>query len=88
MNRVYNYLKDHFKTAVLMAILFYQKTLSLDHGPLARVFPFLGCRFHPTCSQYTYQAIAKYGVIKGCWLGVKRILRCTPISKGGYDPIP
>ncbi|MCX6743378.1 MAG: membrane protein insertion efficiency factor YidD, partial [Candidatus Parcubacteria bacterium] len=50
--------------------------------------PFLGCRYHPTCSQYTYQAVDKYGVIKGLWLGLKRILRCTPLSKGGFDPVP
>ena len=77
-----------FKRAALSAIILYQKTLSFDHGPLARFFPFLGCRFYPTCSQYTHQAINKYGLLKGCWLGLKRILRCTPLSKGGYDPLP
>ncbi len=81
-------IKTFIKHIVLWAITFYQNTLSFDHGPLGKVFPFLGCRFHPTCSQYTYQAVDKYGVIKGLWLGTKRILRCTPLSKGGYDPIP
>lgn len=76
------------KSIVLFAISFYQKTLSFDHGPLAKVFPFLGCCFYPTCSQYTYQAVEKYGVIKGLWLGIKRIIRCNPTSKGGYDPVP
>ena len=46
------------------------------------------CKFYPTCSEYTKQAIEKYGVIKGIYLGIKRILRCNPFSKGGYDPVP
>lgn len=46
------------------------------------------CRFIPTCSEYTKQAIIEYGVLKGCWLGFKRILRCNPLSKGGIDLVP
>ena len=46
------------------------------------------CRFYPTCSHYTYQAIERFGVIKGVYLGAKRILRCHPFSKGGFDPVP
>lgn len=45
------------------------------------------CKYYPTCSEYTKQAIEKYGVIKGCILGMIRILKCNPFSKGGYDPL-
>ena len=46
------------------------------------------CRFTPSCSQYAVGAIAKYGAIKGLWLGSYRIVRCQPFSRGGYDPVP
>lgn len=45
------------------------------------------CKYYPTCSEYTKQAIEKYGAIKGSFLGIKRILKCNPFSKGGYDPL-
>ena len=45
------------------------------------------CKFYPTCSEYTKQAVEKYGVLKGLVLGIKRIIRCNPFSKGGYDPV-
>lgn len=45
------------------------------------------CKYEPTCSEYTKQAIEKYGVVKGIWIGIKRIIRCNPFSKGGYDPL-
>lgn len=45
------------------------------------------CRFEPSCSEYTMQAITKYGVLKGWYLGIKRIIRCNPFCKGGYDPL-
>jgi uncharacterized protein len=53
------------------------------------ISPFLppACRFEPTCSTYMMQAVEKYGAIKGTWMGVKRILRCQPFCKGGYDPV-
>ena len=68
------------RPAALATIRFYQRFIS----------PLLGsnCRFYPSCSHYTYEAVEKYGVIKGCWMGFKRILRCQPFSKGGYDPVP
>lgn len=46
------------------------------------------CRFEPTCSEYTKQAIIEWGFLKGSWLGTKRICRCHPFNPGGYDPIP
>ena len=45
------------------------------------------CKYEPTCSEYTKQAIEKYGAVKGLWLGFKRFLKCNPFSKGGYDPL-
>lgn len=65
----------------------YQKTISLDHGPLSTHLSISICRYHPTCSEYAYQAIDKYGVIKGIGKGIWRIMRCNPWSKGGLDPL-
>lgn len=67
------------KAPFLLLIRFYQKYIS-PGLPNA-------CRFSPTCSQYTYEAIVKYGAIKGCFLGMCRLLRCNPFFKGGYDPL-
>ncbi len=70
------------KKLCLFLIKLYKKTIS-------PFLSFLGinCKYYPTCSEYTRQAIEKYGVIKGCFLGIKRILKCNPFSKGGYDPL-
>lgn len=46
------------------------------------------CRFYPTCSEYMKQAVVKYGVLKGVYLGIKRVLKCHPFHPGGYDPLP
>jgi putative membrane protein insertion efficiency factor len=66
--------------ALLLPIRAYQLTLS-------QRMPADTCRFYPTCSHYTYQAIYKYGALKGGWMGMNRIVRCNPYSKGGYDPV-
>ncbi len=68
------------KRIALAMIRFYKRFLS----PLLPS----ACRFEPTCSVYTYQAIEKYGVFKGGWMGIKRISRCHPFNPGGYDPVP
>jgi uncharacterized protein len=66
---------------ILMALIrLYQISISGLLGP--------HCRFHPSCSQYTFEALARYGFLRGSWLGVKRILKCHPYHPGGYDPLP
>jgi len=68
------------KRLALGLIRLYQLTLSPVMLP--------SCRFAPSCSQYTYEAIAKHGFFKGVWLGVRRLARCHPFREGGYDPVP
>jgi len=76
-----------FKTISLSIIKLYQHTLSPDHGFLKYLKPFGCCRFYPTCSEYSYQAIKKYGFFKGSYLGIKRLCKCNPFHPGGYDPV-
>jgi len=75
------------KKFVLAIIKLYQRTISPDHG-YGRFFNCAaGCRFHPSCSEYTYEAVEKRGILYGSLLGAWRVLRCNPWSKGGYDPV-
>ena len=69
------------KKIMIKMIRGYQKYLS----PLKMQ---VHCIYTPTCSQYAIEALEKYGVVKGSWLAVRRILRCHPFAKGGYDPVP
>ena len=68
------------KRLVLLGIALYQQAVS----------PYLpsGCRFYPTCSHYSHQAIQEYGTLKGTWLTFKRLTRCRPLGGKGYDPVP
>jgi putative membrane protein insertion efficiency factor len=67
--------------AALLALRFYKAYLSILFAG--------SCRFEPTCSRYAYEAIERFGVARGVWFGLKRLLRCHPLSrKFGYDPVP
>ena len=69
------------KYIALVLIRFYQYAVS-PHFPKV-------CRYYPSCSAYAYDAVTKYGFIRGCGMAVKRIMRCHPFTKqGGYDPVP
>ncbi len=75
------------KNLAKLLIRLYQKTISPDWGWFRSLFPNGYCKFHPTCSEYTYQAIDSYGVLRGTGMGLWRIARCNPWSKGGTDTI-
>lgn len=68
------------KNICLFLIDFYRKFISPYKRPC--------CRFYPTCSNYAYEAYLKYGFFKGTYLSLRRILKCHPFHKGGYDPVP
>lgn len=65
---------------LLRAIRLYQRVLSPHLG--------VNCRYHPTCSSYTAEAITLHGTLRGTWMGVKRVARCHPFRDGGFDPVP
>tara|TARA_B100000900_G_scaffold63856_1_gene49314 strand:- start:168 stop:389 length:222 start_codon:yes stop_codon:yes gene_type:complete len=73
-------MKNFFSLIFIGPIKIYQILISPLLGP--------SCRFTPTCSQYTIEAIQKYGPLKGAWLGFRRILRCHPWGGCGHDPVP
>ena len=68
------------KKLLIGLVKFYKRFISPCTGP--------HCIYTPTCSQYALEALQKYGAIKGAYLACKRILRCHPFAKGGYDPVP
>ena len=68
------------KRFLLAAIRFYRRSISPLRKPC--------CRFIPTCSEYALEAVEKYGPLKGSWLALRRLLKCHPFHKGGYDPVP
>jgi putative membrane protein insertion efficiency factor len=68
------------KRPVLALIRFYQQAVSPRLGP--------NCRFQPTCSQYAYDAVDSYGVLRGAAMAAWRILRCNPLNDGGFEPVP
>lgn len=72
-------------TRILLAMLgFYKRWLS----PALHTLGAGGCKFTPTCSEYAAEAIAMHGPLKGTWMGFRRLLRCHPFGKGGFDPVP
>lgn len=85
--KLFYYINLIIKKTILKSIRIYQKTLSPDTGWLRFYYPHGYCRFTPTCSEYTYQAVERLGISKGLLKGFWRIMRCNPWSKGGHDPI-
>lgn len=80
-------LKKYLVDFVCEAIYAYQCTISPDHGVFRDLFGLYHCKFFPSCSAYATEAIRQYGLLKGFMASSKRILRCNPWSRGGYDPL-
>ena len=68
------------KYIALVLIKFYQKAISPHFPPV--------CRYYPSCSVYAYEAVQKHGFLRGCFMAIRRIMRCHPFHVGGYDPVP
>ena len=82
MKKKYYILKEinrYLSKLLIYLVRFYQKFISPLKGPT--------CRFYPTCSQYSIEAIRKYGALKGIYLKIRRLLKCHPFNPGGYDPL-
>jgi len=80
LGRLLGILKALPRGAVFLLLKLYKRCVSPLLPP--------ACRFHPTCSEYVREAVERHGVLKGCWLGLKRVCRCHPFAKGGFDPVP
>ena len=78
------------KQIAILLLRFYRRFLSLDHGLAGKIIPHQGpiCRFEPSCSMYMEEAIERYGVVSGGWMGIKRLAKCHPWGKFGPDPVP
>lgn len=87
LNPIYLFIREQQKRFIISIIRLYQKTFSPDHGILAGLSLY-GCRYYPTCSEYTIRAVDQFGVARGLVLGTWRILRCNPWSHGGVDDVP
>ena len=85
---IINFIDNLTRGLAKFLIRIYQILFSFDHSPVLKHIGYKVCIHQPSCSQYTYEAIDRFGVIKGTRLGFFRILRCNPYSKGGYDPVP
>jgi hypothetical protein len=72
------------KRILLQLLAFYRYWIS---PAIHALFP-SGCRYHPTCSQYASEAIGMHGALRGSWMALRRLLRCHPFAKGGFDPVP
>ncbi|MCL2285989.1 MAG: membrane protein insertion efficiency factor YidD [Firmicutes bacterium] len=68
------------KFLIILIVKFYRLCISPLLGPR--------CKYYPTCSAYMIEAVERHGAVKGVWMGTKRIARCNPFSRGGYDPVP
>jgi len=88
MLKVLKFIFELPKYSVLGMIRIYQKLFSFDHAFWARPDKFRVCVFYPSCSEYTYQAIERFGLLKGGLLGAWRVIRCNPFSRGGIDEVP